>query len=204
MFQSLYVDLTKNFAYAASGTTPSYVVQFDLTTFTRAGRAPGEGDNEAEFTRAVTDFGNNMIYWGNPVSPGVVVSFNVATLSRVTAIQFNSGEDKIYSAIGDKNKQFGFFGTLTAPALVVKVALSTLTRVGAITLNTGDDNFQFSKRRVGSCCQHRIFRRFHNSRKSCRHRFDDLHTSRPTFFFFFFKKIRNSSFESTKSTKQQQ
>ena len=60
-------------------------------------------------------------------------------MARVHALNLNSGENELKSAIIDSDGIYGYFGTETSPGRVIKVQLSDMTRVDAVTLSSGEN-----------------------------------------------------------------
>jgi hypothetical protein len=68
-------------------------------------------------------------------------SYPNATLKRVGALTFNTGEDNAFTGVVDTVNGFAYFGTNTSPGQVIKVRLSDFTRVGSLSAAAGEDFF---------------------------------------------------------------
>jgi PKD repeat protein len=90
---------------------------------------------------------NMALYACNATSPATVVQVNMGSLTvpptRVGAVQLNSGEDSLVTAVVDPVNNVALFGTDSNPAQIIKIAFGTggnpPTRVGAVTLNAGEN-----------------------------------------------------------------
>lgn len=86
-----------------------------------------EGENE--LTSVVSD--GTYAYFGTHTSPGRVVKVHLASMTRVSALTLDAGENILRSAVSDGARTHAYFGTFTAPGRVVKVNLAAAASASA-------------------------------------------------------------------------
>ena len=102
------------------------------------------GVNENNFFASIIDAPNDFAYFvsNGDSNNSTVVKVRLSTLTRIGAINLNSGETNASTFVADLTNQFAYIGTTnsTNTAEVVKIDIdpSNFSRIGAITLNAGE------------------------------------------------------------------
>lgn len=133
------IDITNEYAYFASSTTPGAIVKIDLSNFSLVGSVslnPGEG----AIGSAVYDATIGSLFVGTHDSPGQVVEITASPFARRRALTLTTGENDLAAAVIDDTDNRAYFATNTSPGRVVSISLLGFVEESSkVTFASGED-----------------------------------------------------------------
>ncbi|MBI5154836.1 SUMF1/EgtB/PvdO family nonheme iron enzyme [Candidatus Poribacteria bacterium] len=99
-------------------------------------------ENEADVRCMVFDPVSNALYLATDTGRAIIVKVDLATFTRVGAIQCEDGEGYPRAAILDEAGRAAYFAMAANPGRIVKIDLDTFTRAGGLMLPPGEENLQ--------------------------------------------------------------
>ena len=97
-------------------------MRISLNTFQESSNSLTLQSGENDLTSVLYDPSSQKAYFGTFTSTGIVVRISAVGMSRDAALELNTGEAYLQSAVMDDN-HYGYFGTYTNKGRVVKIDL---------------------------------------------------------------------------------